>query len=410
MWAGQTVSQVGNQVTLLALPTIAILLLGATTFQVGLLEAVGTIAFPILGPFAGVWVDRFHRRPIMIVTNLGRMISLLTIPLTSLLGLLSIYQLFAVAAINGGFWVFFDTAYQSYLPTLIDRADLNEGNSKLQASASGAQVVGPTLAGFLISVVGSAISIVADSVGYLVSAASLLTIRQEEKRPAGRRPDNAREKSDSQERPESFFFQMREGFGFVLHNPILATLSASVATSNFGFAIFSAVYLLFAYRVLGLSPFLVGVIGTVGAVGFFTGVVSSGRVSGRLGVGKTLAISLAGSVALAGIALGVLLPPIPTLMMFLFVGYLVSAWFNIVAVTLRQSITPDRFLGRVTATSRALSWGVLPVGSFLGGVLGTLAGLQYTVVLGAAIAGLGSSWIVLGPLIGLKDQPKPTEP
>lgn len=400
MWAGQTVSQVGNQVTLLALPTIAILLLGATTFQVGLLEAVGTVAFPILGPFAGVWVDRFRRRPVMIVSNLGRMISLLTIPVASALGVLSMLQLFAVATVNGGFWVFFDTAYQSYLPSLIDRADLNEGNSKLQASVSGAQVVGPTLAGFLISLVGSVASLITDSLGYLVSAISLLSIRKKEGDEDGRRPNDV---------PRPFFSQMKDGFKFVFRNPILATLSASVATANFGFEIFTAVYLLFAYRSLGLSPLLVGVIGTVGAIGFLIGVMATGRLSGRLGVGRTLALSITGIVSFSGVALGTLLPAVPTLMAFLFVGYLVLSWFNIVAVTLRQSITPDRFLGRVTATSRALSWGVLPVGSILGGILGTWIGLQPTIVLGGAIAGFASLWIVLGPVVGLRDYPRPLE-
>ena len=406
MWVGQSVSQVGNQVTLLALPTIAIILLGATTFQVGLLEAVGTIAFPLLGPFAGVWVDRFRRKPIMIVSNFGRMVSLLTIPISAFFGFLTIYQLFAVAGINGVFWVFFDTANQSYLPSLVVREDLIDANSRLQASTSGAQIIGPTLAGFLISVVGATRSIIADSVGYLVSAISLLSIKKKEEEvelTVGQENEDGSRKGDS---TNSFIYEMKQGFHFVLRNSILSTLTACVATSNLGANVFLAVYLLFAYRELHLSPLLVGVIGTVAAVGFFIGVLTTNPVSGRLGVGRTLAVSSAGFLAYTGIALAVYLPSIPTLMVFLFISYMVLAPFNIVGVTLRQSITPNRFLGRVTATSRAISWGVLPVGSLIGGLLGTILGLQATVVIGGLVAALGSLWIVLGPVFKLKDQPR----
>jgi MFS family permease len=180
LWFSDTVSQIGNQFTSLALPILAVLSLHAGAFEIGLLMALQTLFFPILGLFVGVWADRLRKRPIMVVCNLGRMAGLASIPLAFFLSSLALYQLYAVAAVNGVFTVFFEICYQSYLPVLIDREDLVEGNSKLQTSASGAQVVGPAVAGFVYQLVGGAITIAVDAIGYLISALSLMSIRKRE--------------------------------------------------------------------------------------------------------------------------------------------------------------------------------------------------------------------------------------
>src|SRR5918911_2926365 len=166
LWSGETVSKLGSEVTLLALPTVAILVLHAGPLQVGLLSALEFLSFPVLGLIAGVIADRLRRRPIMIVCDLGRALALGSIPIAYSLNLLTINQLYAVALVTGVFTVFFDVSYQSYLPSLIDRKDLVEGNTKLQVSESAAQIGGPALAGFLIQVISGARAIAVDAISY----------------------------------------------------------------------------------------------------------------------------------------------------------------------------------------------------------------------------------------------------
>src|SRR2546425_10393552 len=163
LWTGETVSVFGSQVTLLAVPTVAILILHAGPFQVGLLSALEFLAFPTLGLVAGVYADRLRRRPIMIVCDLGRMLALGSIPLAFVLNLLTLEQLYIVALLTGVFTVFFDVSYQSYLPALVDRPNLIEGNTKLEITRSTAQVAGPAVAGLLIQWIGAAKAVAGDA-------------------------------------------------------------------------------------------------------------------------------------------------------------------------------------------------------------------------------------------------------
>lgn len=233
LWFGDTVSQFTAQVTQLALPTVAILLLGASAFQMGLLGTLQLLSFPTLGLFVGVWADRYRRRPIMIVANLGRMFALGSIPIFTILGLLSLNLLYVVAVITGVCAVFFDVSYQSYLPVLIDKADLVEGNSKLQLSASAGQVAGPALAGFLIDLVGAAKAIAVDAGGFLTSALALLSIRKPETKP------------QSLTSPD-FFSEMKEGARVVLGSRVLSGIAGCTATSNLGSSMAFVVLLIFA--------------------------------------------------------------------------------------------------------------------------------------------------------------------
>jgi MFS family permease len=221
LWFGDTVSQFTAQVTQLALPTAAILLLGAGPFQMGILGALQLLAFPTLGLFVGVWADRYRRRPIMIIANLGRMATLGSIPIAFTLGLLSMPLLYLVGLITGVCTVFFDVSYQSYLPVLIEKADLVEGNSKLQLSASAGQVGGQALAGFLIDLVGAARAIAVDAGGFLTSALALFSIRKQEPKPQSTADPH-------------FFNEMKEGAKVVLGSPILRNIAGCTATSNLG--------------------------------------------------------------------------------------------------------------------------------------------------------------------------------
>src|SRR6266513_2696464 len=277
LWWGQGISELGSQVSLLALPTVAILTLSATPFQVGLLEALQFLAFPVLGLIAGVYADRIRRRPIMIICDLLRMVALGSVPLAYVLGQLSMEQLYVVALLVGVGTVFFDVAYQSYLPAIISRSDLVEGNSKLQVTGSVAQMVGPALAGFLIQLVGAARAVALDATSFLVSVLSLWWIRRPEPAP----------KPSSEAGRSGFFSEMLEGIRFVLGNPTISRIAGSTATSNLGGNMVAAVYLIFAYRFLHLTPGVIGVVFAAGAVGGLLGALSASWITTRIGVGPT---------------------------------------------------------------------------------------------------------------------------
>ena len=395
LWFSETVSQFGNQFTQFALPVLAVLSFKASPFDMGLLGTFVFLPYPVLGLFVGVLADRLSKRKIMIICNLGRMVNLASIPTSFLLGDLSLYQLFAVALINGVFSVFFDVSYQAYLPVLISHDDLIEGNQKLQMSVSGAQVAGPGIAGVVYQYIGGALTIAFDSIGYLVSAISLITIRKREDRKAS--TENAEPK---------FFDEMKEGIHAVLRNPILVRIAGSTATSNLGTQVLFAVFTIYALDYLHFSPIELGLVGTIGAVGFVLGVLVSRKLTSRFGIGRILAFSIASPVlwvlsplALYGFAFVILSG-------IYFVQGIMLPMYNINAVSLRQAITPDALQGRVNATNRTIVWGTIPIGSFVGGILGGAIGVVNTLYFGGAVAGLAVLWILLGPVWQLKVIPK----
>jgi MFS family permease len=396
LWFGDTTSQFTAQVTQLALPTAAILLLGAGPFEMGILGTLQLLAFPTLGLFVGVWADRYRRRSIMIIANLGRMVTLGSIPIAFTLGLLSMPLLYVVGLITGVCTVFFDVSYQSYLPVLIDKADLVEGNSKLQLSASAGQVGGQALAGFLIDLVGAARAIAVDAGGFLVSALAILSIKKQEQKP------------ESTADPH-FFNEMKEGARVVLGSRILRNIAGCTATSNLGSSMFFVVFLIFAYRDLHLTPSLMGVIFSVGSAGVLFGAWVAGSAGKKLGLGRTIALSSMASIGLLIVPLALYFSPI----LILAVGQVVTgalvAIYNINQVSLRQAITPDRLQGRMNATMRTIVWGTIPLGSFLGGLLGGSIGIISTIVLGAMISILAVLWILPSPVFHLMSIPEQTQ-
>jgi MFS family permease len=395
LWFGDTVSQFTSQVTQLALPTVAILLLGASAFQMGLLGTLQLLSFPTLGLFVGVWADRYRRRPIMIAANLGRMFALGSIPILTILGLLSLNLLYVVAVITGVCTVFFDVSYQSYLPVLIDKADLVEGNSKLQLSASAGQVAGPALAGFLIELVGAARAIAVDAGGFLTSALAILSIRKTETKP---------QKLASPD----FFGEMKEGARVVLGSRVLSSIAGCTATSNLGSSMAFVVLLIFAYRDLKLSPGLVGVIFSIGSLGVLFGAWAAGSTAKKLGLGRSIAISSIAGIGMLIVPLALYEPPVLVLAGGQLIAGALTAIYNINQVSLRQAITPDRLQGRMNATMRTIVWGTIPLGSFLGGVLGESIGVVLTITLGAVISMLALFWILLSPVVRLKSIPEET--
>ena len=397
LWSGQAISEIGSQISMLALPTVAILLLGATPFQVGLLAALETLAFPALGLFAGVYVDRLRRRPIMIACDLGRLLALASVPVAFAFNVLTMEQLYVVALVTGVGTVFFDVAYQSYLPALIARGDLVEGNTKLQVTGSAAQMAGPALAGFLIQLFGPARAVAADAASFLVSVVSLWWIRRPEPSPNPATESGRR----------GFFFEMWEGIQVVFGNPTIWKIAGSTSTSNLGSNVFFAVYLIFAYRVLHLSPGTIGIIFGAGAVGGLLGALSASWIARHIGLGPTLFVTIvSGGLALILVPLAQFGWAVPLLLASTVIGSFTNPVYNINQVSLRQAITPDRVQGRMNATVRTVIWGTMPIGAFLGGVIGSAYGLLPAMYIGVAIAVLAGFWILLGP-IRLRVQPEP---
>jgi MFS family permease len=397
LWSGQAISEIGSQVSQLALPTVAILILGASPFQVGLLAALETLAFPALGLVAGVYVDRLRRRPIMIACDLGRLVALASVPVAFAFNALTMPQLYAVALITGIGTVFFDVAYQSYLPALIPRGDLLEGNTKLQVTGSAAQMVGPALAGFLIQLIGPAKAVAADAASFLISVGSLWWIRRPEPAP---KPGTASGRS-------GFFSEMWEGIQVVFGNPTIWKIAGSTSTSNLGSNVFFAVYLIFAYRMLHLSPGTIGIIFGAGAVGGLLGALSGSWIARRIGLGPTLFVTIVtGGLAMILVPLAQFGWAIPLLLASTVIGSFTNPVYNINQVSLRQAITPDRVQGRMNATVRTIIWGTMPIGALLGGVIGNAYGVLPALYIGTAISALAGFWILLGP-IRLRVQPEP---
>jgi MFS family permease len=396
LWVGQTVSETGTQVSQLAVPTVAILLLRATPFQVGLLTALEFLPFPVLGLVAGVYADRLRRRPLMIASDLGRMLALATIPVAFGLGLLRIEQLYLVGLVVGVFNVFFGVSYQSYLPALIDRADLVEGNSKLEVSRSTAQLAGPAIAGVAIQAIGAARAVYIDAASFLVSALSLWLIAKPEPEP----------KPGSEAGRSGFWHEMWEGIQVVTGNPTLWKIAGCTATANLGSNMAFAVELIFMYRYLHLAPGLVGLVYAIGAGGGLLGAIASGAVVARLGVGRTLFLSILAGGLLMATPLAAQTNATVFLALLFFAQFLLGAPYDITQVSLRQAITPDRLQGRMNATMRTIVWGTIPVGSLAGGILAGAIGVVPTIVLGGFIAMLAAAWILAGP-IRIQVQPEP---
>jgi predicted MFS family arabinose efflux permease len=303
-----------------------------------------------------------------------------------------------VALVIGICTDFFDVAYQSYLPALIPRIDLLEGNSKLEITRSASQVLGPALGGALIQAVRAAPAVLVDACSYLVSVATLLWIRHAEPDP-----------KPSGDAPPSFFGEMWEGIKVVLGHPIIRLIAGCTATSNLGSNMAFAIFLIFAYNQLHLSPGQVGLIFAIGSVGALIGAVCAVPIARRIGLGPTIALGAGvGNAFNFLVPLAVLGYPLVLLSVAFFVVLFTGSLYNINQVSLRQAIVAVRLQGRLNATIRTIVWGTIPVGAFLGGVLATRIGVVPTLYLSAAIATLAVLFILAGP-VRLREQPEPAD-
>ena len=390
LWAGETISVFGSQFTLLAMPLVATLMLNVTAAEMGILNAMDTLPFLLVGLAAGVWVDRLRRRPVLIAADIGRALVLCWVPLAAWLGILSLEQLYLVGFLTGLCTVFFDVAYQAYLPALVDRRQLVEGNSKLEMSRSAATISGPAVAGVFIQVLSAPLAMALDAASFLWSAACVAAIR---------RPESAPESAHGR----SFWGGLREGLQVVFGDPRLRAIAGCTGSGNLFNSAIWALYVLFAVRELALDPARLGFIFSVGSAAALLGVLGAGWLSGRFGLGPTI-VGSAFMFGLGGLPLVFANPDsaTPLLVLGWLIGSLANPVYNINQVSLRQAIVPDSLQGRMNATMRFLVWGTMPLGALLGGALGEAIGLRPAIAVFAAGELLSFLWLLPSPVPGLK--------
>jgi MFS family permease len=393
LWTGQTISLAGSAVTTIALPLAAIAVLKASAFQVGLLTAATYAAFALVSLPAGVVVDRLRKRPIMIWSDIFRLVILGSVPVAAAFHRLTLGQLYAVALTAGVCAVFFDVSQQSFVSYLLAPEDLTEGFGKLGASASFAQVSGRGLASALVVAIGAAKAVTADALSYAVSVASLLWIKTNEPRPE-RKPGGIRQLRQD----------VAEGLTFITRHPILRKTTECSAAGNLFIAMQISLNLLFLVRILDIQPALAGLLTAFGSIGGIMGGMLAASIGRRIGTARVLCFShlIFGAPAL-------LLPfAEPGWRIALFViGYSASAFacsiFGASQIAYRQSVCPPELRGRMNAASRWIMWGILPVGGFLGGFLGSAIGIRPSIWI--AYAGLWATdlLVVFSPLRRVRD-------
>ena len=399
LWSAETVSQFGTQFTQLALPLVAIDVLDVSAFQVAALTVVEFLPFLLVSLPAGVWVDRLRRRPILVVGDLSRAVLLASVPVAYWLGALTMAQLYVVGFLVGIATVFFDVAYQSYLPSLVERQQLIDGNAKLEISRAAAQLGGPGLAGIVINFLRAPAALAFDAVSFVGSALFIFRIRKQEQAPT-------RDSASPRMREE-----LREGLRYVLGHPFLKNIAACTALFNFFGSLGAAVLLVFARRELHLSPLAIGLALTLSNVGPLLAAFNANRISSRFGVGRTIigASILGGPMFLlipfapeGNAALALLIPA------FVF-GGLANVIYNVTQVSLRQAITPERIQGRMNSVMRFIVWGTIPLGGLAGGALASQIGLKQTLIVSGIGCCLPFLPVLFSPVRRIKAMPEPVD-
>jgi MFS family permease len=395
LWAAHTVSAVGSQVSLVALPLVAILTLGASAWEVGVLRAAAGLPVLLLGLIVGVWVDRVPRRPILIVADLGRAVLLAILPLAALAGWLRIELLYAVALAVGTLSLFFDVAAQSLLPSVIARERLVEGNSRLLGSTAAASVVGPALGGWLVQAVTAPLAIWADALSFLASATLLLGVRAAE--PAARPATERR-----------FRAELREGLTLLWTDPTLRAVTGAATVGALGGSMHATLLVLYATETLRLTPGVLGLALAAGGGASLIGAGSATWLTGRLGAGPTIIVGqlvvAIGTVVVAAAAC----VPAAAVPLLAAGQALFSAAITLLGVnqqSLRQAVTPDHLQGRVNASRRVLVFGVQPLGALAAGALGGAIGTTETLLVAAAVELVAFALALLSPLRAIRSTP-----
>lgn len=403
LWFAESVSAAGTAVSTLAIPTLAVLQLHADVAQVGFLVACERLPFPFLALPVGAWADRLRRRPLLISADAGRAILLAMIPVLGALGHLSMAALYVIVLLVGVLTVVFDVGYLAYFPALVGPRHLASANARLQVSFGAAELIGPGLGGVLVQWLGAARAVAVDAASYVVSALTLLRIRAHEERPA----------ELSQRR--AIRTEIAEGVGFVVRDRVLLSLISLLTLEvvfNHGL---DGVVVVYAYQTLHLSPALFGAVLACEGVASIAGALLVPWVAHRLGYGPGQVVSLlVVGAAVSALGLATVLPPVAVLIPALMVSGLAGSIGNVLQVTLRQSVTPDRLQARMNSVFRTAYWGGWPLGSIAGGLVAAAAGPVVTIVgagIGILLVGLVAPLTPLRRVRGLSGPPEvPPEP
>ncbi|MEO7350124.1 MAG: MFS transporter [Terrimesophilobacter sp.] len=395
LWSGQALSQFGSQITSLAVPVLAVLLLQANELQMGFLNAAGVAAFLIVGLPAGAWIDRMSKRRVMIWSDVVRAIALAAVPALWMLTVLQMWQLYVVALIIGVATVFFDVSYQSLIPSLVKPKQIAEANGKLESTQQLAHLAGPAVGGGLISLITAPLAILTTVGTYVFSAIALMLTH-----------DNEAPHEKSDRRP--LHQEIGEGLRWVFGNSLLRRIVATTGVSNLFSTISFTLLPLFILRDLGLSPALMGLIFSLAAVGGLAGAAATPHIVERIGEARAIPVGSIGfSVIALFIPIAAMIPAFafPLLVVQGFFASFAVLLYNITQVTFRQRITPPRLLGRMNASIRFCVWGVMPIGALAAGFLGTWLGVVSTLWIAAIGQLLSVLFVVIGPFWTLRELP-----
>ncbi len=394
LWAGQTVSTIGSQMSGLALPVLAVTMLQASEWQVGMMNAAGMSMFLLIGLPAGAWVDRWLKRRVMILADAVRMLVLFSVPFAWWAGVLDMTYIIISAAVISAANVFFDVAYQSVLPIMLPKEHMAKANSALETTNQTSMLAGPAVVGFLLSIVKAPILMLADAVSFLVSMISIALIKMDESTIA--KKDRGRLRDD-----------IAEGVKFVTKHPIISRITATTAVSNlFGSAVQTLLPIL-VLRTMDVPPALYGLGFTAAAAGGLAGAVSAAKIGEKFGQGNTvIGAMVLCSVAMIGFPIAASIGTISAFPIVIASEVLVtfaSLVYNITQVSARQALCPEHLLGRMNASIRFFVWGVMPISALLAGAFATWFGMIPVLIVGA-IGSLSATWFVFAsPLRGMKN-------
>jgi MFS family permease len=382
LWLAQLVSALGGRITRTALPVIAVLSVDSSPLALGLLGALSVAPGVLVALAAGGMIDRSRKRPILIGADLVRAVAVASLPIAAWTGVLTMAHIHAVAAVVGAASALFQITDNAYIPALVGRQHIVQGNSVIEATESVAEVAGPGLAGVLIQIFTAPIAVAIDAASYLVSAFFLGSIRQRET-PA---PPEAE--------PPSVWRDIAIGFRVSWHHDLVRPILCALTVTAFFGGFFAALYMLFALDVLGLDPATIGIVISMGGVGALIGALGSSALARRLGLGRALLVALAVS-ALGGLCIPAASGPLWLVLLLLFSHQLIGDGFHtafaVQAVSLRQTVLPLSVLARSNAAFTAVTGAAAPLGALTAGVLGEIIGAR-----GALWIGMGGS--ALAPL------------